>query len=107
LSQVETFAVTRRPAPFTLRALTAALPKGSALLELQIDTVGGTLVALVPRTAILAAALAADPYFENVEVVGAVTRESAPGAQVGGSLMSAPRGLERVTVRFRFARAPT
>jgi hypothetical protein len=105
LSQVTTFAVTRRPATFTLRALTAALPKGSALLALQIDTVGGTLVALAPKTAILVAALAADPYFESVEVVGPVTRESVPGVQVSGSPAPPPHDVERVTVRFRLARA--
>ncbi len=105
LSQVTLFAATRRPATFTLRALTNALPKGSALLALQIDTAGGTLVALAPKTAVLVAALAADPFLGNVEVVGPVTRESVPGTPVSGSPTPSRREAERVTVRFRFAKA--
>jgi hypothetical protein len=105
LTQVTQFAATRRPATFTLRALTNALSKGSALLALQIDTAGGTLVALAPQTAALVTALAADPFLGSVEVVGPVTRESVPGIPVSGSPTPAPRDIERVTVRFRFATA--
>jgi hypothetical protein len=105
LAQVTQFSATRRPATFTLRALTNALPKGSALLALQIDSAGGTLVALAPKTAALVAALASDPFLGNVEVVGPVTRESVPGTPVSGSPTPPPRDVERVTVRFRFAKA--
>jgi hypothetical protein len=104
LDQMTAFAATRRPATFTLRALTESLPKGSAVVSLQLDTSGGTLVALAPKTAVLVDAIAADPYFSNVEVVGPVTRETTPGAAVRGSPATAPHEVERVTVRFRFGK---
>ena len=104
LSQATAFTAARRPATLALQALTAVLPAGSALLALQIDTAGGTLVALAPKTAVLVAALSANHSFTSVEIVGPVTRENVPGTPVSGSPTPPPRDIERVTVRFRFAK---
>ncbi|MBB4638029.1 hypothetical protein [Longimicrobium terrae] len=72
-----------------LSDLTAALPAGSALITLRVDTAGGSLVALSPRAEAVVQPLEKVPGLVSPEIVGPVTRESLLG-----------RELERVTIRF-------
>jgi hypothetical protein len=105
LAQAASFEVARRPATFALADLTQALPPSSAIVSLQLDTVGGTLVALAPDAADLVARLARVPWAVDVEIVGPVTRESVSAAATIGGPIPAPRAIERVTVRFRSGEA--
>ena len=93
LAQVASFESSRRSATTLLGNLTRALPKEAALVALDVDTTGGTLVALGARASQVTTALEKVKEIASPEIVGPVTRESA------GS-----REVERVTVRFRFAR---
>jgi hypothetical protein len=98
LGEVAAFSASRRSATLFLRDLSRALPAGSALVALQLDTAGGTLVAIAPRAVAVVHALEQVPAIASPEIVGPVTREV-----IGG------RGLERITVRFRLggsARVP-
>jgi hypothetical protein len=72
-----------------LAELTRALPEGSALLAIRVDSTSGNLVALAPRAASVLAPLERVRAIVAPEIVGPVTREAM------GS-----RELERVTIRF-------
>ena len=87
----------RRRSPLGFLAqLTSALPEGSAVVTLGIDSVGGTVVALTPQAASLVNRLDTIPLVVGPEIVGPVTREIVAG-----------RELERVTVRFLLSRGAT
>lgn len=75
-----------------LARVTQALPAGTALLTLRVDSAGGTLVALTPRAGAVLTALESLPELESPEIVGPVTRE-----------MAAMREVERVSLRFRLS----
>jgi hypothetical protein len=92
LSEVAGFQRSRRSATALLVDLARALPKEAALVALDVDTTGGTLVALGARASQVTTALEKVKEIASPEIVGPVTRES-----VGS------REVERVTVRFRFA----
>jgi hypothetical protein len=93
LTEVAGFESSRRSATALLADLTRALPKEAALIALDVDTTGGTLVALSARASQVTSALEKVKEIASPEIVGPVTRETA------GS-----REVERLTVRFRFAR---
>jgi hypothetical protein len=93
LFEVASFESSRRSATTLLANLTRALPKEAALVALDVDTAGGTLVALGARASQVTTALEKVKEIASPEIVGPVTRETA------GS-----REVERVTVRFKFAR---
>ena len=93
LAQVASFESSRRSATTLLGNLTRALPKEAALVALDVDTTGGTLVALGARASQVTTALEKVKEIASPEIVGPVTREAA------GS-----REVERVTVRFRVVR---
>jgi hypothetical protein len=86
----------RRSSILLLAALSRALPKGSALVTLRADSAGATLVALAPRAALVMAAVEGVPNLASPTIVGPITREVAGRSEV-----------ERVTVRFSWAGAPT
>jgi hypothetical protein len=73
--------------------LARALPTGGALVTLRVDSVGGTLVALAPRAAILIERLEHVPGVTTPTFVGPVTREVAGASEV-----------ERVAIHFDWAR---
>ena len=95
LGEVSGFAARRRSPTLLLAALTRALPPGTSLVSLQVDSTGGSVVALAPRAAAVMAAMDRVPGVAAPEILGAVTREAAAGRQV-----------ERVTIRFSFPGTP-
>jgi hypothetical protein len=70
--------------------LTRALPAGTSLVAVRIDSAGGSLVALTTRAASFIAPMERVPGVAAPEIVGPVTREVAAG-----------RPVERVSVRFQ------
>jgi hypothetical protein len=93
LAEVAAFDAGRRSPTLLLADLARALPDGSALLTIRVDSVAGTLVALSPRAASVLDPLERLPGITSLEVVGPVTRE-----------VLAERPLERVTLRFQLHR---
>jgi len=93
LGEVADFEGTRRSATMLLAGISRALPKGAALVAFHADTAGGTLVALSQRAAMVTTALEKVKEIASPEIVGPVTHEMAGSTDV-----------ERVTVRFRFAK---
>jgi hypothetical protein len=89
LREVAAFDSTRASATLLLADINRALPRGSALLSVQVDTAGGTLVALTPRAASVLGPLDRVPGISTPAIVGPVTHEG-----VGG------REMERVTLHF-------
>jgi hypothetical protein len=89
LREVAAFDSARYSATALLADLTRALPQGSALVALQVDSAGGSLIALTPRAAAVLAPLERVSGIESPSIVGPVTHEGGGG-----------RELERVTIRF-------
>lgn len=92
LNEVAAFNLDRRSMSLFIRDISRLMPVGSAIVALHADSVGGTLVALAPRAAVLIAKLEDIPGLSAPTIVGPVTREVAAGAEV-----------ERVTLRFRWS----
>jgi len=90
LAEVAAFSADARSPTLLIASLTRALPEGSAVVAVRVDTAGGTLVALAPRAAMVLGALERVPGLIGPEIVGPVTRE-----------IAGTREVERVTVRFR------
>jgi len=91
LAALSAFVRTHRSMALVLAQVTRALPEGSTLLALEIDSTGaGNLVAIAPHAAAVVDAVERVPVFTSPEIVGAVTHES-----LGG------RAVERVILRFR------
>lgn len=76
-----------------LAQLTAALPQGTAVVMVRLDSLGGAIVALGPQAALVVSRLDSVPSVQAPEIVGPVTREIVAGTE-----------LERATVRFVLAR---
>ena len=91
-AEIGAFSASRSSPTLLLSAVTRALPQGSALVSLHVDTAGGTLVALAPRASPVLSALERVPGVTAPEITGPVTREAAAGRQV-----------ERVGIRFGVA----
>ena len=72
-----------------LAHLAAALPPGSVLTHLQVDSAGGTLIALAPSADGVLKGISESTLIAMPEIVGPVTRET-----------TGSREVERVTVRF-------
>lgn len=89
LAEVATAESRRQSRLAFIGQLATTLPEGSAIVALRIDSVGGTVVALTPRAAVLVNRLDTLPSVIGPQIVGPVTREIVSG-----------RDLERVTVRF-------
>ena len=89
LEEVAAFDRDRQPVTLLLEDLAHALPAGSALVTVRVDSAGGTLVALAPRAAALLERLEHVPFVSTPTFVGPVTREAAANAEV-----------ERVAIRF-------
>ena len=79
----------RRSSIDLLAHLAALLPSGAALTHLQLDSVGGTLIALAPSADGVLKGISESTLIGAPEIVGPVTRERA-GA----------REVERLTLRF-------
>lgn len=91
LGALASFSQSRRSLTLLLAQLTRALPEGSALIALQVDSAGtGNIVAIGPHAAAVVDAVERVPGLASPEIVGPVTREVAGGKQ-----------LDRVTVHFR------
>jgi hypothetical protein len=93
LGEVAEFEGSRRSATMLLAEMASALPRGAALVAFHADSAGGTLVALSQRASQVTTALEKVEAIASPEIVGPVTRELAGSGDV-----------ERVTVRFRFAK---
>lgn len=94
LDDVVRFDASRRSVIQLLTGLAEVLPERSALLTLRTDSGGATMAALAPRAAQVVTPLERLPGVTGVEIVGPVTREVVGTQQ-----------LERITLRFRFAKA--
>lgn len=79
----------RRSSIDLLAHLAALLPSGAALTHLELDSVGGTLIALAPSADGVLKGISESTLIGAPEIVGPVTRERA-GA----------RDVERLTLRF-------
>jgi hypothetical protein len=89
LREVAAFDSTRASATLLLADIERALPRGSALVALDVDTAGGSLAALTPRAASVLGGLSRVPGITQPAIVGPVTHEGAGGQE-----------LERVSIRF-------
>lgn len=89
LTEVAEFDASRRPVTLLLAELALALPEGSAVTSLRIDTAGAYLTALTPRAAGILYPLERIPGVVGPEIAGPIVRE-----RVG------ERDLERATFRF-------
>jgi hypothetical protein len=94
LGEVASFEGSARVSTLLLHDLANALPPGAALLAIHMDSIGGSIVAVAPRAGAVVTPLDHVAWLASPEIVGPVTREQAGGKEV-----------ERVTVRFRWARA--
>ena len=106
LTEVERFADRRRSPTFLLAGLARALPKGSALVTVRMDTTGVLLTLLAPRAAPVLGAIERLPGVASPQIVGPVTREVVVAGGAVGSSADAGESverttLERMTVRFR------
>ena len=91
LGALASFSQSRRSVTLLLAQLTRALPEGSALIAVQVDSAGtGSVVAIGPHAAAVVDAVERVPGLASPEIVGPVTHETTGGKQV-----------DRVTVRFR------
>ena len=90
LGAIASFTQSRCSFTLLLAQLTRALPDGSVLLALQVDSAGaGSIAALGPHAAAIVDAVERVPGLTSAEIIGPVTRETVAGKQ-----------LDRVTVRF-------
>ena len=92
LTQVSAFDASRRSPTTLLAQLARALPEGSILANVRIDTAGGMVALLAPRASAALAALDSVRAVSAPEIIGPVTKE------VVGA-----RELERATMQFRLA----
>ena len=91
LADVAAFAGRARSATGLLATLTAVLPAAAQLVSVQIDSAGGTIVALAPHAEQVVDRLDRMPQLAAAQVVGPVTREYVGSVE-----------KERVTIRFRW-----
>lgn len=91
LAEIDAFQASRRSTIQFIAELTTALPEDGWLQSLRLDKEGGTLVALAPRAAVTAAALASLKSISAPTILGSVASE-----QLG------PDRIERVTMRFQW-----
>lgn len=90
LGTLALFEQSRQPMTVLLSDIGRALPDGSALAALQVDSTGiGSMVALAPRAAQVVDAMERVPGIASPSIVGPITQEVIAG-----------HALERVTVRF-------
>lgn len=89
LSEVGSSAAARRSVLELLAHITATLPAGAAITQLQLDSASGTLSALAPSADALVKELSRSPLLGAPAVVGPVTRERA-----------GTREVDRLNVRF-------
>jgi hypothetical protein len=93
LKQVADFERNRNSATLLMGALTRTLPEQTALTVVRLDSIGGTIVTLGPSAADVMTTIESAAGIVGPEMVGPITQEVTAGAK-----------LERVTVRFRFAK---
>jgi hypothetical protein len=93
LAEIARFTRGRRSTVELLTAITRALPDSTAIVSFRVDSAGGSLTLISSAAAPAVQRIAAIPGLTDVRVGGAFTRENVAGAQ-----------LQRVAVRFRFAR---
>jgi len=86
-----------------LAELAAALPPGSAITALHVDSASGTMVAIAPRASSLVDAFERVPSIASVEILGPIGRDALPtnATSASSSAVASWRDVERVTLRFR------
>ncbi len=89
LAEVASRAASRRSVLELLAHVTATLPAGATVTQLQLDSTSGTLSALAPSADALVKELSGSPLFGAPAVVGPVTR-----GRLGA------REVDRLSVRF-------
>ena len=105
LVEVERFAGARRSPTLLLAGLARAMPQGSALTTLRMETAADTasvfLTLLAPRAAPVLGAIERLPGVASAQIVGPVTREVVVAGGAAGPSAVERATLERMTVRFR------
>lgn len=91
LGAVSDFAQQRTSATLLLAQLSEALPTGSALSTLKMDSAGGMAIGVAPHAADIVHALESIPGITHVEILGPVSRDAG----------AVP--VDRVTVHFQGA----
>jgi hypothetical protein len=95
LNEIGTFLAERRSVALLLGGLSRALPDSTAIVNLRVDSLGGTMTLLSRTAASIVPRVATVQPVVEPRIVGAVTRETVSGRQ-----------LQRVTVRFALRRPP-
>jgi hypothetical protein len=89
IGRIADFDRQRTSATLLLAQLSDALPTGSALTTVKMDSTGGLVIGLGPHASDIVRAIGTIPGLTHVEILGSVTRE-----------MTSSAAMERVTVRF-------
>ena len=98
LAELASFDRKARSMTLLIGHISRALPMGSAITAIQLDTAGGSLVVVAPKASDVLDALGKVSELANPALVGPVVPErSAPGASGSTGL-----ALERITIRFLF-----
>ncbi len=93
LTLAHAFANSRRSAVQLLAEVNDALPDGTALLALHVDSASGSLTAITDRSSIVLPPIEQLPGVTRADITGPITREVANGIE-----------LERLSVRFSFVK---
>jgi hypothetical protein len=107
LTAVSEFERRRTSITWVLHQLVNALPAKAAIVSLKVDTAAVTLSVLASRAADVVRGIQDMPGASKVEVIGAITYETAAANIVAGvNPSTSATALERVTIRFRLAPDP-
>lgn len=88
----------RVPVSLLLARIARAMPNGSALITLQIDSSSGSAVVVAPRAAEIIDAFERIPGISAATIVGPIAPEQTP---VPAPALTGGLGYERVTIQFQ------
>jgi hypothetical protein len=88
-----------------LASLTTAIEAPAVVQSLQLDSLGGVLIASAPRAALLVAMLDSMPQIGGLHITGAVTLDAGPAPGISHTGDDEPP-MEHVTLRFTWRNAP-
>lgn len=89
LNEIGSFTAQRRSVALLLGEISGTLPDSTAIINLRVDSVGGTMTLLSLSAASMVPRLATSRDILDPKIVGAVTRETVNGVP-----------MQRITVRF-------
>lgn len=107
LTSVSAFERSRLSVTWLLGGLANALPVGTMILSLKVDSSTVTLSAISPSATEVVRQVQEMPGVSNAEIIGAITYDGAgTGSNPDTTDVIAATGPERVTIRFRLAPDP-